>query len=163
MKRWLIPVVAVLVIAVGVGCFFGGRATVSTTAKTPNFANGFPTSGAMSGSGAQGAYGAYAGRGGRGGGNMVIGSIIANDGTTITVKTSNGSTKIVMFSGSTTISKTETGSASDLTVGQEVTVSGSTDSATGTVTATRISVGRLQGPAQTRPAGTGAPNAAPTS
>ena len=142
MKRWLIPVVAVVVIAVGVGCFFGGRATVSTTAKVPA---GFPTSGAMSGSGAQGAYGAYAGRGGRGGGNMVIGSIIANDGTTITVKTSNGSTKIVMFSGSTTISKTETGSASDLTVGQEVTVSGSTDSATGTVTASTISVGRLGG------------------
>ena len=162
MKRWLIPVVAVLVVAVGVGCFFGGRATSGSNAKAASLPNGFPTSGSMSGSGAQGAYGAYAGRGGRGG-NMVIGSIIANDGTTITVKTSNGSTKIVMFSGSTTISKTETGSASDLTVGQEVTVSGSTDSATGTVTATRISVGRLQGPAQTQPAGTGAPNAAPTS
>jgi hypothetical protein len=159
MKRWLIPVVAVVVIAVGVGCFFGGRATVSTTAKVPA---GFPTSGAMSGSGAQGAYGAYAGRGGRGGGNMVIGSIIANDGTTITVKTSNGSTKMVLFSGSTTISKTETGSASDLKVGQEVSVTGSTNT-DNTVTATRISVGRLQGPAQTRPAGTGAPNAAPTS
>jgi hypothetical protein len=93
---------------------------------------------------------------------MVIGSIIANDGTTITVKTSNGSTKMVLFSGSTTISKTETGSASDLKVGQEVSVTGSTNT-DNTVTATRISVGRLQGPTQTQPAGTGAPNAAPTS
>jgi hypothetical protein len=161
MKRWLIPVVAVLVVAVGVGCFFGGRATSGSNAKAASLPNGFPTSGSMSGSGAQGAYGAYAGRGGRGG-NMVIGSIIANDGTTITVKTSNGSTKMVLFSGSTTISKTETGSASDLKVGQEVSVTGSTNT-DNTVTATRISVGRLQGPAQTRPAGTGAPNAAPTS
>jgi hypothetical protein len=161
MKRWLIPVVAVLVVAVGVGCFFGGRATSGSNAKAASLPNGFPTSGSMSGSGAQGAYGAYAGRGGRGG-NMVIGSIIANDGTTITVKTSNGSTKMVLFSGSTTISKTETGSASDLKVGQEVSVTGSTNT-DNTVTATRISVGRLQGPAQTQPAGTGAPNAAPTS
>jgi uncharacterized protein (UPF0333 family) len=134
MKRWLIPVVAVVVIAVGVGCFFGGRATVSTTAKVPA---GFPTNGSIP-SGANGTRGNRAG-------NVVFGSIIANDGTSITVKTQDGSTKIVNFSGSTTISKSTTGSASDLTVGQEVTVSGSTDSATGTVTASTISVGRLGG------------------
>lgn len=138
MKRWLIPVVAVLVIAVGVGCFFGGRATRSgSTANAKNgvFANGFPGANGQTPQG---------GNGTRGGGGMVIGSIISNDGTSITVKTQDGSTKIVLFSGSTTISKSTTGSASDLTVGQDVRVTGETKS-DGTVSATGISVGKQQG------------------
>jgi hypothetical protein len=82
--------------------------------------------------------------GGRVGAGFVTGQIISADSQSITVKQQDGSTKVVYFSGSTTIDKTVTGVATDLLVGQEVTTNGTANS-DGSIAAQTI---------QLRPAGT---------
>lgn len=70
-------------------------------------------------------------RGTRTGGtfNGASGSIVAKDATSITISLRDGSgSKIVFLSASTTVMKTTNGTASDLTTGKEVTVSGSANS-----------------------------------
>ncbi len=74
---------------------------------------------------------------------------MSSDSNSITVKLSTGSSKIVLYSPSTVIAVSKTGSASDLTTGQDVTVTGTANS-DGSITATRIQVGTLP-----RPTGTG--------
>jgi hypothetical protein len=144
MKRWLIPVVAVVVIAVGVGCFFAGKAVGG--GGTPTLAEAMKVIQSQAGNGANGATGgsvpSFGQRGANGGGGLVSGSIIAADSTSITVKESSGSTKIVLFGKSATITKSDTGSTSDLVVGKEVTVNGTSNS-DGSVTASRISIGKI--------------------
>ena len=78
----------------------------------------------------------------RGGPNgmAVRGQIISSDNNSITVKMMDGSTKIVILSGSTQIGKSTTGTISDLTNGANVTVFGSTNS-DGSVTAQNVQVG----------------------
>lgn len=61
---------------------------------------------------------------GNGQGRPVVGEIIAKDEKSITVKMQDGSTKIVLIAGSTTVSKTSDASTNDLTVGQRVGVFG---------------------------------------
>ncbi|MCL4371146.1 MAG: DUF5666 domain-containing protein [Chloroflexi bacterium] len=142
MKKWLIAVVVVLVIAVGVGAFFGGRASAGSSTQTPNTngqattesgqfpGNGTPPSGDLAVTGANGVPGR----------NMVAGSIIAADDSSITVKTSDGNSKIILVSGSTSISKTQDAAQSDLVIGEDVVVSG-TSNDDGSITATRIELG----------------------
>lgn len=142
-------VVAVAVIG-GIGGFFGGmsygksnpsaQAAMSTLAtltadQRSQLGGGFP----------DGTPGDTAGAavGARGGG-FTSGSIVGKDGTTITLKLTDGSTKYVLYSASTTISMTDTGSESDLVTGKDVTVSGTTNS-DGSITATRIQLGTLPG------------------
>jgi hypothetical protein len=161
-KIWQIAVIAVVVIAVGVGAFFGGKAAGGGT-PTPEEAmavlrnltpeqtqqafqgnngsgNGVPNGGFPGGNRVQG------------GGNAVSGSIIASDESSITVETTDGSSKIVLISGSTTISKTEEASPADLTTGEDVIVFGTTND-DGTVTATRIQLGADQAQFQGQPPG----------
>jgi len=69
----------------------------------------------------------------------VNGEIIASDEKSITVKLSDGSSKIVLLSDATNINKAETGSASDLTVGTQVAVFGTTNS-DGSVTAQNVQI-----------------------
>ncbi len=61
------------------------------------------------------------------------------DSDSITVKLADGSTKIVLFSGTTTYSDTITASQTDLKVGGEVSVFGTANS-DGSVTATSIQI-----------------------
>jgi hypothetical protein len=148
MKRWLIPVAIVVVIAVGLGAFFGGRAIGGGTPSpeqamkvlqnlTAEQRQALAQSSGSSGA----AAGAPTGAAGPGG-NMTSGSILSRDANSITVKLSDGSTKLVLYSDSTTISVNKDGSSSDLTTGQEVRVSGTSNS-DGTITATSIQCGSL--------------------
>ncbi len=77
------------------------------------------------------------GQGARGG--AVSGSILSMDTSSITVKLADGSTKIVLFGGSTTYSNTVTAAQTDLKVGSQVVVLGSTNT-DGSVTATSIQI-----------------------
>ncbi len=128
MKRWLIPVIVVVVAAIGVGAFFGGKAAgggtpsaaeamkvVSnlTAAQRQALAQSSGGTGTATGAPTGGPTGASAG-----GGDMTSGSIVSSDANTMTIKLDSGSTKIVLFSDSTTISVSKTGSTSDLTAGK---------------------------------------------
>lgn len=70
-------------------------------------------------------------------GGQVIGEILNKDDSSITVKMPDSSSKIVLLSNNTSISKTAKGSEEDLTVGQQVMVLG-TSNTDGSVTARNI-------------------------
>ena len=121
-KWWLTVVIAVVV---GAGAFYGGTVYGQSKPPTPQKAlealrnmtpeqmaqgGGFP-GGGFPGGGGNGA------RGGGAGGGFVGGDIVAQDAQSITVKLPDGSTKIVFYSGTTTISKSASGTASDLATG----------------------------------------------
>lgn len=102
------------------GGFFSG--TICQKKKSPSFPNGLkgdnpfgtgsPTTGMRNGL--------------RGGGNS--GSITAKDDKSITIKLSTGSTKTIYYSDSTTVLKQETSNLTDLTVGTNISVMGSSNS-----------------------------------
>lgn len=124
-KNFLIYAILAVII-VGGGAFYGGMKYQQTRRPSANsrFPNGIRPSGNF---------------GNRQGGNFIAGSIIAKDDKSITVKSQDGSTKIVYFSNSTTVGKSTTGSSSDLNTGDNVTVNG-TNNADGTVAATNIQI-----------------------
>jgi hypothetical protein len=132
MKRWVVPVLIVLVIAAGVGGFFAGRAAGGQ--KTATTQGGLPGYGAFRGYGGAGARGA--------GGGLTTGSIVSKDAGSMTVKLSDGNTKIVFFSASTAVSETKDVSSTALAVGNDVTVVGTTNT-DGSITATRIQLGTV--------------------
>jgi hypothetical protein len=89
-------------------------------------------------------------RGGAGG--AVTGNVLSMDATSLTVKLADGSTKIVLFGGSTTYSNTTSATQSDLKVGNNVMVFG-TPNSDGSVTATNVQIN----PMSFRPQGSPAP------
>lgn len=123
-KNIIITVVAVVII--GAGAFFGGMKYKQS--KEPAFLR-------------QGGFQGIRTGGNRSADNVgfrpVNGEIIASDDKSITVKLSDGSSKIVLFSDSTRINKAEGASKSDLKTGEEVAVFG-TQNSDGSVTAQSI-------------------------
>jgi hypothetical protein len=112
-KNLIITVVACLV--VGAAAFFGGMQyqKMQRNAQFANFAaNGQRTGGRFGGAGANG---------GQNGGNFrpVIGQITSNDGSTLTVKMQDGSSKIVVLSGSTNIMQSTSATKDQLISGQD--------------------------------------------
>ena len=73
------------------------------------------------------------------GNRPVSGEIVSIEDNTITIKTQDGSSKIVIYSGSTKVNKTLEGSREDLKVGEQVMVIGS-EGTDGTVKAQSVSV-----------------------
>lgn len=73
----------------------------------------------------------------------VSGSIVSRDTNTITIKLSDGSTKIVVYSQNTSVRKTSSADIADLKDGEDIVVMG-TDNSDGTITAQTISIG-MQG------------------
>jgi hypothetical protein len=71
------------------------------------------------------------------GSNFFTGEIISKDEQGLTIKTPNGSSKIVFFSGSTEISKFTSGTKEDLEIGKTVSVTGSANQ-DGSITAKLI-------------------------
>lgn len=132
-----------------VGAFFGGVATHAALAKpatttnnaTPGNGNGrqFPGGGQFPGG--QGNNGQTPGGGFRGG---TAGTIDHIDGTTVYVKTQNGSIVKVSTTDSTQVRITQQGKLSDLKPGETVLVQGNTGT-DGTVSANAITQGQLRG------------------
>jgi hypothetical protein len=157
MKRgWVIGLVVAVAVVVGVAAFFGGRASAGGGTPSPEEAmaviqnlspeeraqlpqNGEDTGTLGSGPGGTGPRSSA----GRAGGS-ISGSIVSMDDTSITVKSADGNTKIVFYSDSTTISESKDVSSDALTVGEDVTVAGSTNT-DGSVTAARIQLGTVPG------------------
>jgi hypothetical protein len=75
-----------------------------------------------------------------GSGGMVRGEIIAKDKASLTLKTTDGSSKIIFLGTSTKINKTEKGSASDLEKGKQVTIFGAINQ-DGSITAENVQLG----------------------
>lgn len=130
-NHYIITAVAALI--VGVAAFFGGVYYQKSQGRAAlgNFRGQF----------AAGQFGGGTGAGGRGarfgGGGVVRGQILSSDSNSITVKLSDGSSKIIYLSGSTAITQTTTAEKSALTNGQTVLVIGSVNS-DGSVTAQNI-------------------------
>lgn len=77
---------------------------------------------------------------GRQGVRPIMGEIIGQDDSSITVKMQDGSTKIVILSDKTLINKASTGTKSDLKKGERISAFGSENS-DGSITAQNISIG----------------------
>jgi len=60
--------------------------------------------------------------------NFLNGEMIDKDEQSLTLKTMDGSSKIIFFSGSTEISKTAEGLVSDIEIGKQITISGEQNS-----------------------------------
>lgn len=139
MKNLPVIVVAVSVIAGGVG-FFGGMQyqKSNTVAQGPG---GQMRDGSF-GERPDGAVGMNGGVPGMAGGGVtpVSGEIVDVDDSSITVQTRDGGNKIVIYSGSTTVNTTTEGSAADLVAGEEIMVIG-TEGDNDTITAETISIG----------------------
>lgn len=131
-SKLLYPVI-ITALVVGGGAFFTGMKYQES--KAPALGNNMR--GQFQG-GRQGMMGGQNGnRQGRFGGGAVMGEIISSDDKSITVKLSDGSSKIVLLSESTTVSKSETGVKGDLKVGEKVGVFGM-DNSDGSVTAQNV-------------------------
>ena len=144
--------VALLLVALGVlgGLWWADRTSTSTLEGMPGAGfggsagqvpGGFP-SGAPGGSGAGGTGAGEAGAGGTGAGGgasslAVVGTVVAVDGTTVTVKDLGGTEHVVRLAEDSTVTRSTTITAGDLTAGETVAVSGST-SDDGSVDATGI-------------------------
>ncbi len=144
MKNLSPMVVGLVALLVGAsGGFFGGMQYQKSQAPTFNRGQ-FGASTGFGGNGTNGGMmsgraGGVGGAGGRGSFRPVNGEIISTDDKSITVKLTDGSSKIVMLSDKTSINKADTVSKDQLTVGTKVAVFGSEDTA-GTVTAQNIQV-----------------------
>ncbi len=132
MKK-ILPIIITAIIVGGIAFYGGmkyGQSTGSGAGATPT---NFQRSGQVGGS-------STVRRGGMGqNGGFVGGEIIAKDKTSITVKLQEGSSKIVFLSSSTPVMKSTQGSSSDLTIGEQVTVTGKANS-DGSITAQSVQI-----------------------
>lgn len=139
-------ITVILVILVGAAAFFGGMQFQKSQNRS-QFAGQFGANG-------RGGNRQFGPRTGANGG-AVVGQILSTDANSITVKMQDGSSKIVLLSGSTSINKQATGSVSDLKTGDRVAVFGTANS-DGSVTAQSVQLNPALGPgmrqgAQTTP------------
>ena len=125
MTVWII----ITIVLVGIS-FYGGDVHGQNAAKAASLA--------ARGQFGQGGSGTARGRFAAGGG-VVSGSVLAKDDMSITVKGRDGSTKIVLYSGSTQVLKSTSGTPDDLSVGSQVSVIG-TQNTDGSVTAQSIQI-----------------------
>ena len=133
-KNHIIGVVVAVLVVGGVAFYAGtafgkGQAPAGQRTFSANF-------------GGAGAAGGFAGRGGRGGANggFTAGKIISAGNGSISIQMQNGSSsEIVLLGTNTQIMKSVAGSASDLTVGQNVTIQG-TPNSDGSLSATSIQI-----------------------
>lgn len=126
----------------GAGGFYGGMQYANSSAasqKSSRFGGaGGGNYAAMRGGQGAGRGGAAMG-GANGNGGFITGQITAVSGSSITVQERDGSSKIVLYSGSTAVGKTVSGSVSDLAAGDNVMITGAANS-DGSVTAQSIQI-----------------------
>lgn len=145
-KKYLLPIglsVLSLVIGFGLGILYQQNHLKSTFSnRSGQFQQ---IGGNMTGGNRNNPSGQGQGNGGTGlrngsGSGAVFGEITKIDDSSITVKTTDGSSKIVLISDSTVFNQATTASKDDLKVGTQIRASGTTDSNTGSVTGQTIEI-----------------------
>ncbi|MCL5784682.1 MAG: DUF5666 domain-containing protein [Patescibacteria group bacterium] len=126
----MIAVIIIAALVMGVGGFFAGMKYQQSKSPAGRFAN---FQGARNSNFQQRGANMISRQGFR----PVNGEIISSDDKSITVKLSDGSSKIVLLSDQTSINKSSAGTKSDLKNGEKVAVFGS-DNSDGSVTAQNI-------------------------
>jgi len=122
----------IAMVVVGAGSFYGGM-LYGKNIGGKNLGRNFLAQGGQMMINGQGKIG-----GNRAAGvNFINGSIIAKDDESITVKSIDGGSKIILLSSTTQINKSVTGALSDLEVGKNIMVTGATNS-DGSLTAKSI-------------------------
>ena len=143
-KKHLTVWIIITVVLIGVS-FYAGNVHGGNTAKAAiSQARG------QFGGGAGGVRGAS--RFGTGGG-LVSGSVLSKDDTSMTVKMRDGSSRIILYSGTTQVLKSTSGSANDVAVGTQISVQG-TQNSDGSVTAQSIQIRPDMPATKSAPAGT---------
>jgi len=140
MKLNQIITTLVLLVVVGVGAFFGGT-KYQQSKITSQFSQRTGANGGI-GQGMNRSAGNATGQSNRGqmtGFRQTIGEIINADDKSITVKLTDGSSKIILFSDSTVVNQTATASKTDLKVGTKVAVMGDTNT-DGSITSKTIDI-----------------------
>lgn len=117
----------VLLIIVGAGAFYAGMQYQKSQRGNSQFSQ-------FQGQGGTRRLGSV-----NGNGAPVVGKIVAQDASSITIQTQDGSQKIVDLANNTTISKTTSGSVADLKTGDNIAAFGTTNS-DGSVTAQNIQI-----------------------
>lgn len=131
-KTVSLPLVIVLLVLVGAASFFGGTLT------NKNKGRFMPGQQMGTRQGNQNVNGVATKR--ANGIQMINGEITASDDSSITVKTKDGSSQIVLLSSSTAYKTMTDGSKTDLVTGKNVTITGTKDTS-GSLSATQISTG----------------------
>ena len=131
-KKNNLLIIIVVALIIGAISFWGGMQYQKS--RVGNFNKGQFSGGANNQNGNQ-----------RGQGNTqriqpLSGEITSQDEASLTIKTQDGSSKIVVLSEKTVINKTSEGSKADLETGEQVTVIGTSNS-DGSLTAQTISIG----------------------
>jgi len=142
MQKKNIIICAVIIVVVAAGSFYGGMQYGMNKTKADQVASRGNFPGGANGGGQRSGTSANAGgqrTGGGTGGGFINGSILSKDDKSITVKSQDGSSKIIFFSDSTAIGKATPGSVSDLAIGQQVMVNGKANS-DGTIAAQNIQI-----------------------
>lgn len=129
----MLPKIIAVVLVVGVVAFYGGmKYGKSKIISVGNFGQGQRGGGQYGG----GNGGRMSG-GNRGGAGFANGEVSTIDDKSLTLKMRDGSSKIIIFSGSAQVLKSITGTLTDLMVGSQVTVMGNPNS-DGSITAQSI-------------------------
>lgn len=125
-NNWLLTIIIAIVVAAG--GFYAGM-TYQKNKATASFAGGQFQGGVRQG----GQFGTGRGRFG----GATVGNVISEDANSITVQLPDGSSKIVNISGSTTFSKSDTASKSDVQNGMRIAAFGTANS-DGSINATNV-------------------------
>ncbi|MFA5925506.1 MAG: hypothetical protein WC831_01100 [Parcubacteria group bacterium] len=149
MNNKYVSIGIILIIIVGGGAFYGGTAFEKSSlgkkgllkASGGQFEDGQQRKMGSGQGGPAGAGGSgfAKGAGGAQNGGIAAGEIMSKDDKSMTIKTRDGGSKIIFFSDSTSIGKSIQGSSSDLNMGEQVMVSGKSNS-DGTMTADGIQI-----------------------
>ena len=127
----IIPIFVALILVVGGGAFYGGMKYQQSKSSLGNFSRQNLQNlseeqrqqlQANIGGGFQ------RGSGGGIGSNFLNGEVLAKDQQSLTIKTSDGSSKIVFLSASTTVSEMTEGSINDIEIGKQIMITGQQNS-----------------------------------
>lgn len=133
MKNNNLILTIIIAAAVGIAGFFGGityqQSKTSSNSLTVQTGQGNPQ-GFNRGQNGQRFTGTNRGMG-------TFGEIVSIDSKTMTIKMQDGSSKIINLADATTVSKTDVGSRTDLKMGEQVAVQGTSNS-DGSITAQNI-------------------------